>query len=51
MVRNHQIEILHGGAVSPDESTCDADDLIDNMIRYRQWIQEEFGIDPPKIAW
>ena len=51
LVRSQQIEIIHGGAVSPDESTCDADDLIDNMIAYRQWIQEEFGIAPPKIAW
>jgi hypothetical protein len=21
------------------------------MIAYRQWIKEEFGIAPPKIAW
>lgn len=35
LVKQGQIELIHGGGVSPDESTCDADDLIDNMIMYR----------------
>lgn len=51
LVRKGQIEVLHGGGVSPDEATCDADDIIDNMILSREWIKKEFDMDPPNIAW
>ena len=30
LVKNGQIEILHGGSVSPDEATTTFDDVIDN---------------------
>ena len=50
-MKNGQLEILHGGGVSADEATCDADDLIDNMMVSRDWIKKEFNIKPPKIAW
>jgi len=44
LVQKGQIEILHGGSVSPDEQVCTADDIIDNMSVTREWLLEEFGI-------
>lgn len=37
--------------MSPDELLCSADDIIDNMSVAREWLQEEFGIETPKVAW
>ena len=37
--------------MSPDEQLCSADDIIDNMSVAREWLQEEFGIEMPKVAW
>jgi len=42
---------LHGGSVSPDEQLCSADDVIENMMVSREWLQKEFGVETPTIAW
>jgi hypothetical protein len=51
LINNGQIEILHGGSVSPDEQLCSADDIIDNMSVSREWLLDEFGMKPPTVAW
>ena len=50
LVRDGQLEIVHGGAVSTDEANVTYQDIIDNMSSSRNWIKSEFGI-VPKVGW
>ena len=45
-----QLEIVHGGLISPDEATTNYADVIRNFEMAHDWLMNEFGIKP-KIAW
>lgn len=50
LIQNGQLEIVHGGLVSPDEATTNYAELIRNFEAAHDFLKNEFGITP-KVAW
>ena len=50
LVQSGQLEIVHGGLVSPDEATTNYADILRNFEAGHDWLKAEFDIKP-KIAW
>lgn len=50
LISEGQLEIVHGGLVSPDEATTNYSDLVRNFEAAHDFLKSEFGIKP-KVAW
>jgi len=50
LVKNGQIDIVHGGMVSSDEACPNYNDMIRNFEMGHSWLWEEFGVTPT-IGW
>ena len=50
LVKNGQIDIVHGGMVSSDEACPNYNDMIRNFEMGHNWLWEEFGVTPT-IGW